>query len=417
MSSRTLFNLLDLAVYFGYIAAVFQVSRTQLQKQWKQLLLIAVVFCFAQLQLSDGVFACGFMTIAAVLVTMILFCPKYQILEVLIFALIPLIYERFLNDLAQLVIMNSLGYDQFWQYVLSSNMIQIGLICRGIMIVLLLAVIYLKRQFKGEVSWQDLTSILIIKLLVQVILYYVEKQAFTYRFSFMGTAVILILLMVMDSAAMFLFYRMQYQVNIQIAQNLRMEQLQYEMKDYRSAAESDERIRELRHDFRHLSSTVNGYLKDGDKSRAEALLQNYESKLQKSGTYYHSNNEVINMVLSRYRKKADEEGINLKIYSSYHQRIKMNDLDLNAILCNLLENAFLYVGTGRQIDVELTDRGQYVQLKTTNCTEADSFQMGTGLSSVQRTVKTSGGSAEFWIDSGMFNASVLIPSTQETAHE
>ena len=146
MSSRTLFNLLDLAVYFGYIAAVFQVSRTQLQKQWKQLLLIAVVFCFTQLQLSDGVFACGFMTIAAVLVTMILFCPKYQILEVLMFALIPLIYERFLNDLAQLVIMNSLGYDQFWQYVLSSNMIQIGLICRGIMIVLLLAVIYLKRQ-------------------------------------------------------------------------------------------------------------------------------------------------------------------------------------------------------------------------------------------------------------------------------
>ena len=97
--------------------------------------------------------------------------------------------------------------------------------------------------------------------------------------------------------------------------------------------------RRLRHDMRHHIDTIAAYAKTGDNSAILAYIGEYGNEISGAAVKLYSANRTVNSILSVYADRAEENGIGFTVRCNATKELKVREIDLTALLGNLLENA------------------------------------------------------------------------------
>ena len=97
--------------------------------------------------------------------------------------------------------------------------------------------------------------------------------------------------------------------------------------------------RRLRHDMRHHIDTIAAYAKSGDTSAILAYIGEYGNEITGAAVKLYSANRTVNSILSVYAGRAEENGIGFSVRCNAARELEVREIDLIALLGNLLENA------------------------------------------------------------------------------
>lgn len=97
--------------------------------------------------------------------------------------------------------------------------------------------------------------------------------------------------------------------------------------------------RRLRHDMRHHIDMIAAYAKTGDNAAILSYIGEYGKEISEAAVKQYSLNRTINSILSAYACKAEENGIDFSVRCNATKELEVREIDLIAILGNLLENA------------------------------------------------------------------------------
>lgn len=107
-----------------------------------------------------------------------------------------------------------------------------------------------------------------------------------------------------------------------------------------SALQSAEDMhRRFRHDMRHHLNTIAEYAKADDVSGLLDYIRDYRIAVSETAVKQYSVNRTVNMILSVYAGKAEEGGVAFTVRCNVSEKLTVRDIDLIALLGNLLENA------------------------------------------------------------------------------
>lgn len=102
---------------------------------------------------------------------------------------------------------------------------------------------------------------------------------------------------------------------------------------------AEEANRRLRHDMRHHIEAIAEYAKTGDNAAILAYIEEYGNEISGAAVKQYSVNRAVNSILSVYAGKAEESGIDFSVRCNVAKELKVREIDLIALLGNLLENA------------------------------------------------------------------------------
>ena len=102
---------------------------------------------------------------------------------------------------------------------------------------------------------------------------------------------------------------------------------------------AEEANRRLRHDMRHHMEAIVEYAKTSDTSAILAYIREYSTEISEAAVKRYSENRTINSILSAYSDKAGEGGVSFLVRCNVPKKLKIREIDLIALLGNLLENA------------------------------------------------------------------------------
>ena len=128
-------------------------------------------------------------------------------------------------------------------------------------------------------------------------------------------------------------------------QNMKkMEQLLLKQKEYCTALETKIRkVQTLRHDLRHHSKLIEGFVKNGLHKELIAFIserrEDIEETIEETRIEWSSPNHVINILATHYEQIARKNGIHFDLRCDITNDIEVPDTDLGSLLGNLLENA------------------------------------------------------------------------------
>lgn len=184
--------------------------------------------------------------------------------------------------------------------------------------------------------WWNLTLIALLFSLLQAaitVLYVENAMSTTY----------LLFLFIMISSVMCAVYAVVF-INISYMKRDAEVELIRQNAEYfsrrLSVLQNAEQVnRRLRHDMRHHIETIAEYAKSEDYSAILAYIGEYRSEISDAAVKEYSLNRTINSILTVYGGKAAENGIGFTVQCNTAKDLKMREIDIIALLGNLLENA------------------------------------------------------------------------------
>ncbi len=102
---------------------------------------------------------------------------------------------------------------------------------------------------------------------------------------------------------------------------------------------AEETYRRLRHDMRHHLETIAEYAKADDNAAVLAYIGEYNIEVSNTAVRRYALNRTMNNILSVYAGKAEEDDIAFSVRCNTPAEVTVRDIDLVALLGNLLENA------------------------------------------------------------------------------
>ena len=206
--------------------------------------------------------------------------------------------------------------------------------------------------------------------------------------------------------------------------------LRMQRTSYALLSEKIEETRSILHDFRHHMMVMDGYLRAQQYDKLAAYISEYRAPMELDRTFVYSQNEVVDVLLQYYARTCVKDGIELGLRINVERDAPVADVDLCAVLGNLLENAVdacLRKQTGsRFIKLSITQKNSMLFIDMENSTDgnvaprgsgflslkghAGHERKGYGLESVRAVASRYAGEAGFECDNeaGVFVSSVLL---------
>lgn len=213
-------------------------------------------------------------------------------------------------------------------------------------------------------------------------------------------------------------HRAAKQEKEELQSNFLLEQMQ-EMKV------SMEEIQRLLHDSRHHNLQILEYAKCGKIDTLLQYLGEYEMEIESHVMMRFCENTAANSILCAYVRKAEQYGINVLYDVVMEQDIGIKDIDIVAILANLMENAIhgclLSESSEPQIEVYITCRTSKLVIFISNTVRYDVVlenhlprsKDGIGISSILHSAALYGGEYDFQSNDGVFSCQLLLKITRK----
>ncbi len=104
-------------------------------------------------------------------------------------------------------------------------------------------------------------------------------------------------------------------------------------------AETESRLKTLRHDLRHHMLLLNDYIKNGETQKALEHISSVTDYIDSTMPKQFCLNGVVNVILSHYDTLTQLKGIDFICEVSLSRQLPLADIDLVVVLSNALENA------------------------------------------------------------------------------
>lgn len=116
-------------------------------------------------------------------------------------------------------------------------------------------------------------------------------------------------------------------------------QIQQAMREIRILHDSDQKIKEYRHDLRHHMQYIYSCIENQKLDRIKEYINDICSKIEKTQMVVFCENETANLIFSAFKQRAEEQGIRTTINAQITPNTRVTESDLCVLLSNALENA------------------------------------------------------------------------------
>lgn len=199
-------------------------------------------------------------------------------------------------------------------------------------------------------------------------------------------------------------------LNIQIAQAVR---------EIETLRESQQNTKVHRHDLRHHLQYISACIESGKTQHAQTYIRQICSEIEADKVTVFCENEAANLIFSAYVKRAESQGIPVKINAVVSRVLPVSESDLCVLLSNALENALHACqkcrdkGAPAVIEVDAYEENWKFFLQIINSCDGDVLFAngvpvtdkpghGMGVRSICAIVERYNGIAAFLIEEGQF---------------
>lgn len=207
---------------------------------------------------------------------------------------------------------------------------------------------------------------------------------------------------------------------------------QADLKYYTQMDEVQGNHNEFVHNINHYLSLIHNFARQGDCESIMKAVEEMNGHIEDSETEIFCSHHVLNMILSEKKGWAEKNQIDFDVYVEPGVRLDMvSDIDLVALLGNLLDNALRAAGECRgqkyvKVRIFMQDIGGFCVFRIINgysgditmqgdtllSTKSEKGLHGLGIGSVNKTAEKYGGYLSCKIEKDVFTATLLL-STQE----
>ncbi len=198
-----------------------------------------------------------------------------------------------------------------------------------------------------------------------------------------------------------------------IAGNMK-EQILLQKKQYEFYLQKREAERIFRHDARHRDSILISYLENGDVEGAKEFLKKELAEIEKNAKIPFCENTLINAVLSEYRTKAEQEGLEFSARIQMPKEFSCDEAEFCVMLSNLLENSLdaaksyiaisiKHLNHQLSLNVKNDYEGELKKSAENNYLTTKPQGSGLGLKSVEAILKSNSGFLKIEDTDGVFD--------------
>ncbi len=198
-----------------------------------------------------------------------------------------------------------------------------------------------------------------------------------------------------------------------IAGNMK-EQILLQKKQYEFYLQKREAERIFRHDARHRDSILISYLENGEVEGAKEFLKKELAEIEKNAKIPFCENTLINAVLSEYRTKAEQEGLEFSARIQMPKELACDEAEFCVMLSNLLENSLdaaksyiaisiKHLNHQLSLNVKNDYEGELKKSAENNYLTTKPQGSGLGLKSVEAILKSNSGFLKIEDTDGVFD--------------
>ncbi len=236
--------------------------------------------------------------------------------------------------------------------------------------------------------------------------------------------VLLLAVMVTGYGVIFqtIYYMKKSTLNVQIERQQKMLEQKLEIMQ-----KAEEETKRLLHDIRHHMANIAEYARNRQYEPLLAYLEQYGEEIEKTRLTHVCANPVIDNILMVFARQAEQNSIALACDIDVEYDTGIRDVDMVAILANLMENAIhgcLNSGKSRmQIEVRIRSKeGKLTILVRNTCKDeipgegeqSDTLEKeGIGMSSIRRSAGRYRGDADFKSQGGVFTSRIILIRAEE----
>lgn len=198
-----------------------------------------------------------------------------------------------------------------------------------------------------------------------------------------------------------------------IAGNMK-EQILLQKKQYEFYLQKREAERIFRHDARHRDSILISYLENGEVEGVKEFLKKELAEIEKNAKIPFCENTLINAVLSEYRTKAEQEGLEFSARIQMPKELACDEAEFCVMLSNLLENSLdaaksyiaisiKHLNHQLSLNVKNDYEGELKKSAENNYLTTKPQGSGLGLKSVEAILKSNSGFLKIEDTDGVFD--------------
>jgi hypothetical protein len=118
-------------------------------------------------------------------------------------------------------------------------------------------------------------------------------------------------------------------------------QTEMQKKEYDAIMDKVNATQVYHHDMRHHINVIHAFLTDNNISEAENYLTKLNVNLSNIVVKQYCENYMLNVILSSYISKANDENIEVQCNAEISENIKIDNIELGLIFTNAIENAII----------------------------------------------------------------------------
>ena len=306
----------------------------------------------------------------------------------------------------------------------------VDIIIRLIMVIAILVLIAKKVRcsflesvdmLEEEMDFFSIITLFVSIVIAALVAFWPSDHAFSI-FNIMRTLVLLIMAGIIQYMMFRMYIHQGREHRYQVEKELLGMNEQLLRRQIELMKEAEEEAIRIRHDIRHHCLLVEEYIRNKEYDKILSYVKQYGADVESHKAERISSNETINNILTAYGRYAKEEKIRIVMDVKTAEHIAVRDIDLVAILANIVENAIhgclCVEEIRREIQLFIVQKGNKIAIQCKNtCSQDVEFHKGlpkatkgggVGVSSIRKVVSYYNGETDFFVDEGMFVVRILI---------
>ncbi len=195
-------------------------------------------------------------------------------------------------------------------------------------------------------------------------------------------------------------------------------------KQYESMMDNIQTMKIYRHDMKHHLSAINTLLSNSSVAEAKKYISRLDQSLDDTAVDSYCENYIVNVILSSYIKKAQNEQIEVECEAEIPDNIPIDSIELGLVFANALDNAInackhIEDASARKISIACKQYCEQIYIRITNpftgevkfdgeYPVSDSTEHGAGTRSIAAIAKKYSGVFSFTAQDGEFKTTLTL---------
>ena len=189
-------------------------------------------------------------------------------------------------------------------------------------------------------------------------------------------------------------------------------------------AQSDNELRILRHDMKHVLVTISTLINNGEIEQAQELINSYNVSIENTKRKRYCNDPLINSVLEYYEQQCINNDINFKTkINNFEELLTIPSNEIVVVISNCLDNAinaslklknnrsvtFIFLNNNGRLILQIKNKYDgNISFDTNNLPTNDKEEHGFGTKSIELFAKRNNITLDYAVTKTTFEITLLF---------